>query len=678
MNTSIAFDMLNEEQVQALNLVENSNSSFFLTGRAGTGKTTFLQYIQEHVNKSFIVVAPTGISAIIAGGVTIHSFFAMPLDPITKQTEFQINDRKWAMLRSVDTIIVDEVSMVRCDIIDGMDRILRTVMKNTQPFGGKQIIFSGDLYQLEPVFNKNDKGLVEFFYNEYNTESPYFYYAHVFKRIKLPRIEFRKVYRQNDEHFLSILDNVRSGCYVSTDLMMLNNTALRNVQNVDDDVLTLTARNETADTINANRLAAIDAPQFTYSGKVEGDFQSKRMPVQQELILKEGARVMFCRNDKDGRWVNGTTGTIARLSDDEIFVRLDSGRKCAVEPATWENVDYTYDIETHKLEKEVIGTYTQYPLKLAWAITIHKSQGMTFDRLKIDSSKGFFATGQLYVALSRARSLSGLSITNRIEPHHIRRKPEIDTFMSQHNNLEEVRNDVENYKLFNQSLILADYDSAAKESLRLMHNAIQNNHNEDAYYAAIKLMDSLFDTDILTPIQPISLLSGEDGHILLINTILSIQNGNYTIAVALADKGILYDGSANFYYLKMIALIRLEQLQEALTVAQEWCSYLREQNEVVDVRCRYSLAKVSYLLDKPFMTDMQSVIRHCQLYVPAYELLRQMMHKNGYTLETSNENRNLVDVFNANEGNLTAAWRNSEVSAKRVLCHAILNFPYDE
>ena len=362
MNTTIAFDMLNEEQVQALNLVENSNSSFFLTGRAGTGKTTFLQYIQEHVNKSFIVVAPTGISAIIAGGVTIHSFFAMPLDPITKQTEFQINDRKWAMLRSIDTIIVDEVSMVRCDIIDGMDRILRTVTKNTQPFGGKQIIFSGDLYQLEPVFNKNDKGLVEFFYNEYNTDSPYFYHAHVFKRIKLPRIEFRKVYRQNDEHFLSILDNVRSGCYVSTDLMMLNNTALRNAQETDEDVLTLTARNESADTINANRLAAIDAPQFTYIGKVEGDFQSKRMPVQQELILKEGARVMFCRNDKDGRWVNGTTGTIYRLSEDEIFVRLDSGRKCAVEPATWENVDYTYDIETHKLEKEVVGTYTQYPL----------------------------------------------------------------------------------------------------------------------------------------------------------------------------------------------------------------------------------------------------------------------------------------------------------------------------
>ena len=678
MNQNITIDQLNPEQVQALNLVENTNFSFFLTGRAGTGKTTFLKYIQENVKKDFVVVAPTGIAAIIAGGVTIHSFFGMPLDPITQQTEYQINDRKHALLRHVDTIIVDEVSMVRCDIIDGMDRVLRKVMRNSQPFGGKQMIFSGDLYQLEPVMKKSDEGLAKFFAEEYNTDCPYFYHAHVFSRIKLPRIEFRKVYRQSDERFLSMLDNIRSGRTNPTELMLLNNTALRNAQACDADVLTLTSRNDTADTINANRLAALNTEKHTYLGIIEGNFDQKRVPVLQELFLKEGARVMFCRNDREGRWVNGTTGTIARLSDDEIFVRLDSGRKCAVEPATWENVDYTYDIDTHKLEKEVIGTYTQYPLKLAWAITIHKSQGMTFDRLKIDSSKGFFATGQLYVALSRARSLSGLSITNRIEPHHIRRKPEIDTFMSQHNNLEEVRNDVENYKLFNQSLILADYDSAAKESLRLMHNAIQNNHNEDAYYAAIKLMDSLFDTDILTPIQPISLLSGEDGHTLLINTILSIQNGNYTIAVALADKGILYDGSANFYYLKMIALIRLEQLQEALTVAQEWCSYLREQNEVVDVRCRYSLAKVSYLLDKPFMTDMQSVIRHCQLYVPAYELLRQMMHKNGYTLETSNENRNLVDVFNANEGNLTAAWRNSEVSAKRVLCHAILNFPYDE
>jgi hypothetical protein len=387
---------------------------------------------------------------------------------------------------------------------------------------------------------------------------------------------------------------------------------------------------------------------------------------------------MFCRNEKERRWVNGTTGTIAKLTEDKIVVCLDNGKKCAVEPAVWENVDYTYDLEKHKLEKKVVGTYTQYPLKLAWAITIHKSQGMTFDRLNIDSSRGFFATGQLYVALSRARSLSGLSITTRIEPHHIRRKPEIDTFMSQHNNLDEVRNDVENYKLFNQSLTQADYDSAAKESLRLMHNAIQANQTEDAYYAAIKLMDSLFDSNILAPVQPISLLSGEDGQALLINTILSIQNSNYTIAVALADKGILYDGSANFYYLKMIALMRLEQMQEALAVAEEWCSYLREQNEVVDVRCRYSLAKINYLLDKPFMSDMQSVIRHCQLYVPAYELLRQMMHKNGYTLETSNENRNLVDVFNANEGNLTAAWRNSEVSARQVLCYAILNFPYDE
>ena len=678
MNTSIAFDMLNEEQVQALNLVENSNSSFFLTGRAGTGKTTFLQYIQEHVDKNFIVVAPTGIAAIIAGGVTIHSFFGMPLDPITKQTDFQINDRKQMMLRSVDTIIVDEVSMVRCDIIDGMDRILRTVMKNSQPFGGKQIIFSGDLYQLEPVFNKNDKGLVEFFRDEYNTDCPYFYQAHVFNRIKLPRIEFCKVYRQSDEQFLSILNNVRSGRFVNTDLMMLNNTVLRNAQDVDENVLTLTSRNETADNINATRLSAIDTQSFTYIGTIEGDFQSKRIPVQQELVLKEGARVMFCRNDKEGRWVNGSTGTISHLSENEIFVRLDNNQVFSIEPITWECVDYTYDSEKRKFDKEIIGTYTQYPIKLAWAITIHKSQGMTFDRLNIDCSRGFFASGQLYVALSRVRSLNGLSLTNRIEPYYIRCKPEIDAFMSQHNNLDEVRTDVEDYKLFNQSLLQADYDCAAKESLRLMHKAIDENNLEDAYYAAVKLMDSLYDIDILVQGQPTTLLSGEDGHKLLINTILSIQNGKYHIALTLTEKGILLDGSANFYYLKMIALMRLEHLQEALIVAQDWCSYLREQNEVVDVRCRYSLAKINYLLGKPFMSDMQSVIRHCQLYIPAYELLRQMMHKNGYILETSSENCILVDVFNAEEENLVVAWHNSDTIAKQVLCRSILTFPYDE
>ncbi len=678
MNQNFTIDDLNQEQVQALNLVENTNFSFFLTGRAGTGKTTFLKYIQENVNKNFVVVAPTGIAAIIAGGVTIHSFFGMPLDPITQQTEYQINDRKQTLLRHVDTIIVDEVSMVRCDIIDGMDRVLRRVMRNTQPFGGKQMIFSGDLYQLEPVINRSDDGVAKFFTEEYNTDCPYFYHAHVFSRIKLPRIEFRKVYRQNDEHFLSILDNIRSGHSNPTELMLLNSTALRNAQTCDADVLTLTSRNDTADAINANRLAALNTDEYTYLGTIEGNFDQKRVPVLQELVLREGARVMFCRNDREGRWVNGTTATIARLSDENITVRMDDGKLFSVEPVTWECIKYVYDSENKKFEKEITGRYTQYPLKLAWAITIHKSQGMTFDRLNIDCSRGFFAAGQLYVALSRARSLEGLALSNRIEPYYVRRKPEVDTFMSQHNNMNAIASDVEEYKTFNQALLHSNYDDAAIEARRRMHDSIASYNVEEAYFAAIRLMDTLYNTSILMSDQHTPFISGEDGRALLVNAILSIENKQYSDAIRLADQGLFYDGSANFYYLKTIALMLQGSMEEALRMAEEWRSYLRKQNEVVDIRCIYTLAKINYALGNPFMSGMQTVIRHNILYLPAYELLREMMHEKGMTLETDSEKRNLVDVFNAHEGNLTAAWRNSNSEAQRALWHAILNFPYND
>ena len=678
MAQTITIDSLNPEQVQALNLVENTNFSFFLTGRAGTGKTTFLQYIQEHVKKDFVVVAPTGIAAIIAGGVTIHSFFGMPLDPITQQTEYQINDRKYALLRHVDTIIVDEVSMVRCDIIDGMDRVLRRVMRNSQPFGGKQMIFSGDLYQLEPVMNKSDEGLVKFFAEEYNTDCPFFYYAHVFSRIKLPRIEFRKVYRQSDERFLSILDNIRGGRTNATELMLLNNTALRNAQTCDEDVLTLTSRNDTADAINANRLASLKTEEYTYLGTIEGDFDQKRVPVLQELTLKEGARVMFCRNDREGRWVNGTTATIAELSDETIKVRMDEGQVFNVEPVTWECVNYVYDSENKKFEKEIIGRYTQFPLKLAWAITIHKSQGMTFDRLNIDCSRGFFAAGQLYVALSRARSLEGLALSSRVEPYYVRRKPEVDTFMSQHNNMDVIASEVEEYKNFNQALLHSNYDDAAFEARKRMHDAITANNAEEAYFAAIRLMDTLYNTETLTSTQYTPLLSGEDSRTLLVNTILFIENKQYSDAIRMADQGLFFDGSANFYYLKTIALMYQGNMEEALRIAEEWRSYLRKQNEVVDIRCIYCLAKINYALGNPFMSDMQTVIRHSMLYMPAYELLREMMHEKYLSLETDCEKRILVDVFNAKEGSLTAAWRNTDSEAQRALWHAILNFPYNE
>ena len=269
-------------------------------------------------------------------------------------------------------------------------------------------------------------------------------------------------------------------------------------------------------------------------------------------------------------------------------------------------------------------------------------------------------------------------MSSRVEPYYVRRKPEVDTFMSKYNNMDAIAVDVEDYKTFNQALLQANYDEAALEARKLMYDAIAKSNTEEAYFAAIRLMDTLYNTDILTGAQHTSLLSGENSRTLLVNTIIAIENKQYSDAIRLADHGLFYDGSANFYYLKTIALMQQGNMDEALNMAEEWRSYLRKQNEVVDIRCIYSLAKINYALGNPFMADMQTVIRHSMLYMPAYELLREMMREKGLKLETTSEKRILVDVFNANEGNLTAAWRNTDSEAQRVLWHAILNYPYTE
>ena len=673
----IAIDMLNEEVVQALNLVQNTNFSFFLTGRAGTGKTTFLHYIQKNVNKQFVVVAPTGIAAILAGGMTIHSFFGMPFDPITSMTEFQINQDKQVMLRQVDTIIIDEVSMVRCDLIDGIDRILRKAMHNSQPFGGKQIIFSGDLYQLEPVLDSRDAGLMQFFREKYNTEKAYFYEAHVFARLKLPRIEFKKVYRQSDKRYLSILDNIRSGKYSPIDLMLLNTNGLRNMQSSPKDTLTLCSLNDTADSINTTHLSAIEKPEMIYTGVVDGDFANKRFPVQQELILKEGARVMFCRNDRNHRWVNGTVGTVDNLTDRSIRVRLDNGDICDVEPVTWENVAYTYNAETMSLHKEVIGTYTQYPLKLAWAITIHKSQGMTFDRMNVDFSKGTFMPGQLYVALSRVTSMDGLGVSSRIMPYYISQRPDIDHFMHQNNSMDEIKIGVEEYAAYNRALLKKDYDSAAKECLRLMHKAINTHNMNDAYYVAVKLLDVLYNTDIIPSGATNILFPGEDTQTLLLNAILSLENGDYAKTVALAERGMLLDGAANFYFLKSIALSRMGNMNEAVAFNEVWQKYVRSEDNVIDTRCLYQIAQTCFRAGAMFMSDMQTVIRHNPRYMPAYETLRHMMQSKGLTLKADNETHRLIDAFNSLEADFMSEYTNASFDEKRALLRAIINYPYE-
>lgn len=668
---------LNAQQEQAFNLVKNTNFPFFLTGRAGTGKTTLIHYIQQNVDKSFVVVAYTGVAALLAQGMTIHSFFGMPFDPITRHTDFRLNSNKIEVLKNVDTIIIDEVSMVRCDLIDGIDRVLRRVMKNSQPFGGKQIIFVGDMYQLEPVVDRSDVGQMAFYQKVYHTDQPYFYKAHVLSLIKLPRIELTQVYRQTDANFLSMLDHIREGVCDAKELHVLNESGKHQFLHSSLDTLTLTSLNDAAEQINNARLAELDVPEYLYDGKVTGLFDIKRAPVSMRLALRVGARVMFCRNDRDHRWVNGTVGTVCHLAGDAITIRLDNGLECDVEPTSWDNYTYTFDAETGKLEKEVVGTLTQYPLKLAWAITIHKSQGMTFDRLNIDLSKGVFMAGQLYVAISRVKSLEGLGLSSAIMPYYIRRKPEIDRFMSENNNLDAIRTDVEDYQTFNQALLESDYDCAALECHRLMHEAIQAHQIEDAYFAAVKMLDTLFNPDLLRSEKRIPLLSGEDMHVLLLNTILALENGDYSMSIALADRGLLYDGAANFYYIKSMALTRMGQTDEAAAIIEEWRDYLHRMNEVVDCRCVYAIAKANFLLGKPFIADMQTMIRSNVLYLPAYEELRQMMHEKNLLLQADDKCSSLVQVFNSSDGNLSAAWRNNSQEARRALFRAIQSYPYE-
>ena len=382
-NIQFKIDHENVEQQKAFELVAYTNTSFFITGKAGTGKTTFIKGIQKIVDKNFVVLAPTGIAALNVGGQTIHSFFGLPFEAIGPKTEFEVSREKRDVIKHTDTIIIDEASMVRCDWVDGIDRFLRKLMKTHLPFGGKQMLFVGDLFQLPPVvvFGSATADMLQ---DMYGSGTPYFYKANVMKRINLPKIEFQKVYRQKDLRFLEILNQ-----RVSTD------------DKVGDYSVILTAYVKLADGINEKKLDDIDSEEFSFEGDIEGDFRIQETPVPMELRLKAGAQVIFCRNDFGHGLVNGTIAKVIELGEDHIRVALEDGRKINVEKMVWEKHKSVYNKETQKVETEVTGSFTQYPLKLAWAITIHKSQGMTFNRMHFDLTRGTFAPGQAYVAISR-------------------------------------------------------------------------------------------------------------------------------------------------------------------------------------------------------------------------------------------------------------------------------------
>ena len=407
---------LNPDFEYALNLIEKSQESMFITGRAGTGKSTLLQLFKNTTRKKTVVVAPTGIAALNVGGQTIHSFFGFPPKPIERSEIRKRRNR--GLYRKMDVLIIDEISMVRADMMDNIDYFLRLNRENPKPFGGVQLILFGDLFQLPPVVSTDvERQLFQTYY-----DSPYFFSAKVFDEFVMEKMELRKVYRQEARHFIRLLDAVRSNQMDYDDLDDLNERHEPDFL-TEGFYITLSARNATVDSINREALGKIGAEAFEFIANVTGDFHPRLFPAEAVLKLKLGSQVMFVKNDPKKQFVNGTIGKVTHIDMNTIEVLIDEGEKSKtieVEKMEWEILKYKDDLQDKKnIRTDVVGTFKQYPLRLAWAITIHKSQGKTFDKVIIDLGRGAFAHGQTYVALSRCRTLQGIILKQKIRPNDI-------------------------------------------------------------------------------------------------------------------------------------------------------------------------------------------------------------------------------------------------------------------
>ena len=428
-------DTQNKEFQDALKLIQYTRQSVFLTGKAGTGKSTFLKYVCEITKKKHIVLAPTGIAAINAGGSTLHSFFKLPFYPLLPDDpNFSLKGGKLhsflkytsahrKLIKEVELVIIDEISMVRADIIDFIDKILRVYSQNMrEPFGGKQILLVGDVYQLEPVLKNDEREIINRFY-----PTPYFFSARVFNEIELVSIELTKVYRQTDKVFVNVLDHIRTNTAGAADLQLLNtryNTQIK--ENESDMYITLATRRDTVDFINEKKLAELPGDSTIFTGEIKGEFPENSLPTQMELEVKPGAQIIFIKNDYE---------TIAGIDEDEtLYVITEDGKEVDVKKDSWRNIRYRYNDKEKKIEEEELGVFIQYPIRLAWAITIHKSQGLTFSRVVVDFTGGVFAGGQAYVALSRCTSLDGIQLKKQITRGDIFVRPEIVSFAQRFNN----------------------------------------------------------------------------------------------------------------------------------------------------------------------------------------------------------------------------------------------------
>ena len=441
----------NEQLALAWQFVERTGVNVFLTGKAGTGKTTFLRRLKERSPKRMVVVAPTGVAAINAGGVTIHSFFQFPLAPYipggsfnTKDEKFRFSKEKKNIIRTLDLLVIDEISMVRADLLDQIDAVLRLHKDRHRPFGGVQLLMIGDLSQLAPVVKESEWGLLREYYR-----TPYFFGSHALQQTRHVTIELQHVYRQTDHTFINILNEVRENRLTAQSLALLNSRVVAPStppegelvgiaepsspprEGVGEAYIRLTTHNATANRYNEERMDALRSVRFTFRADVSGTFPESSYPAEEKLVLKKGCQVMFLKNDPQGsRYYNGKLGIVSHVDGKSIRVRgIDDGVEIEVEPDVWTNARYVIDKETREIREEIEGEFRQYPLRLAWAITVHKSQGLTFDRAVVDINAAF-AAGQVYVALSRCRSLEGLVLTAPLSPSSVRTDAVVTDYMN--------------------------------------------------------------------------------------------------------------------------------------------------------------------------------------------------------------------------------------------------------
>lgn len=420
----------NSELRHAWDFVEHTSISIFLTGKAGTGKTTFLRTLKEKSSKRSIIVAPTGVAAINAGGMTIHSFFQLPLSPFVPEANFKnrfdYSKEKRKIIRTLDLLIIDEISMVRSDVLDAIDSVLRRFREHEKPFGGVQLLMIGDLQQLTPVVTPEDEVILQRYY-----DTSYFFGSKALRSISYVTIELTHVYRQQDEEFITLLNNIREGQVSETDLKRLNERFNPNFEpEVGSDYIRLTTHNKMAESYNEVQLHNLPSKACTFIAEADGNFPEYNYPADFKLTLKRGAQVMFIRNDNNGRYYNGRIGHVTHIDNEKILVLCPGDDKeIEVQQETWENTKYSLNEKTKQIEAEVQGTFKQYPLRLAWAITIHKSQGLTFEHAIIDAQSSF-AAGQVYVALSRCKTLEGLILASPISSSAIINDSQVTNYIS--------------------------------------------------------------------------------------------------------------------------------------------------------------------------------------------------------------------------------------------------------